>query len=241
MERRRDHIFISYATEQSALCDWLARRLAASGYAIWCDRQRLLGGENWPNDIDIAINHRTFRMLALLSRASINKHNPQGEWLKGMALGRRLNIDDFVIPLNVDGLTPDEIPWNLQPINYIPFTPNWATGLRALIKKLESVNAPRTLNEGVRLAKQSMVVGNLIKNEPETLISNCYEITKLPRFIFKYRAMKRMSTRMTSVKFRKIGSVVMCILILYFPSLSHLLLFVKITDCGTSESYHGGR
>lgn len=134
-------------------------------------------------------------MLALLSRASIKKHNPQGEWLKGMALGRRLSIDDFVIPLNVEGLTPDEIPWNLQPINYIPFTPNWATGLRALIKKLESVNAPRTLNEGLRLAKQSMVVDNMIKNEPETLISNCYEITKLPRFIFKYRAMREMSTQ----------------------------------------------
>ena len=42
----RDHIFISYATEQSALCDWIARRLAACGYAVWCDRQKLLGGEN---------------------------------------------------------------------------------------------------------------------------------------------------------------------------------------------------
>ena len=29
MKQERDHIFISYATEQSALCDWLARRLAA--------------------------------------------------------------------------------------------------------------------------------------------------------------------------------------------------------------------
>ena len=62
MKQERDHIFISYATEQSALCDWLARRLAAEGYAIWCDRQKLLGGENWPNDIDAAINNRTFRM-----------------------------------------------------------------------------------------------------------------------------------------------------------------------------------
>ena len=45
MKQERDHIFISYATEQSALCDWLARRLAAEGYAIWCDRQKLLGAK----------------------------------------------------------------------------------------------------------------------------------------------------------------------------------------------------
>ena len=95
MKQARDHIFISYATEQSALCDWLARRLAAEGYAIWCDRQKLLGGENWPNDIDVAINERTFRMLALLSRASMNKPNPQGEWLKGIAIGKKLDIDQL--------------------------------------------------------------------------------------------------------------------------------------------------
>ena len=42
MSNDRDHIFISYATEQSALCDWLARKLASEGYAVWYDRLKLL-------------------------------------------------------------------------------------------------------------------------------------------------------------------------------------------------------
>ncbi len=187
MAQARDHIFISYATEQWALCNWLARRLAANGYAIWCDRQKLLGGENWPNDINVAINERTFRMLALLSRESINKQNPQGEWLKGFAIGKKLGIDDFVIPLNTDGLRPDEIPWNLQPINYISFSPNWAEGLAALLKKLETIDAPRVLTGGPRIAIDSIVTTNAVQTEPEVLLSNCFEIIHAPRFVFKYK------------------------------------------------------
>ena len=189
----RDHIFISYATEQSALCDWLARRLAAEGYAIWCDRQKLLGGENWPNDIDAAINERTFRMLALLSRASMNKQNPQGEWLKGNAIGKKLGIVDFVIPLNTEGLRPDEITWNLQPINYIPFTPSWAEGLAALLKKLTSLDAPRSLRDGPRIAVGSMVANSTIRDESEILVSNCFEIVQTPRYIRKYTSETNLS------------------------------------------------
>ena len=84
-------------------------------------------------------------MVALLSRESLRKPNPQGEWQKGFALGKKLGIEDFVIPLNTDGLRPDEITWNLQPINYISFTPSWAEGLTILLKKLESIDAPRGL------------------------------------------------------------------------------------------------
>ncbi len=186
MKQERDHIFISYATEQSALCDWLARRLAVEGYAIWCDRQKLLGGENWINDINVAIDERTFRMVALLSRESLRKPNPQGEWQKGFAIGKKLGIEDFVIPLNTDGLRPDEITWNLQSINYIPFTPSWAEGLTILLKKLESIDAPRVLNGGPRVAVESIFASSAVRDEPEDLLSNCFEVVQMPRYIRKY-------------------------------------------------------
>ena len=193
MKQERDHIFISYATEQSALCDWLARRLAAEGYGVWYDRLKLLGGENWPTDIDEAINARTFRMLALLSQASMRKPNPQGEWLKGRAIGRQLGNEDFVIPLNTEGLRPEEITWNLQPINYIPFYPSWAEGLAALLKKLHSVGAPRVLDDGRRVAVASIVGTSAVSEEPEELMSNCFEVLQTPRYIRKYEAERNLS------------------------------------------------
>lgn len=187
MTPKRDHLFISYATEQSPLSDWLARRLATEGYAVWQDRLKMLGGENWPNDIDKAIDERTFRMIALLSRASMQKANPQGEWLKGRAIGNKLGIEDFVIPLNTEGLPPHEITWNYQPITYIPFWPSWTEGLESLLTKLESIGAPKTLNDGPQLAIRSMVQSTTVLNQPEQLISNCFEVLQIPRFVRQYQ------------------------------------------------------
>ena len=186
MQDRRDHIFISYAIEQSSLCDWLARKLAAEGYAVWYDRLKMLGGENWPKDIEEAISERTFRMVALLSRASIGKPNPTGEWLKGKAVGNKLGVEDFVIPLNTEGLPPHEIPWNLQPINYIPFSPSWAEGLHSLLRKLESVHAPKVLRDGSLLAVRSIAHNTAVLDEPEQLISNCFEMVQIPRHIYTF-------------------------------------------------------
>lgn len=182
----RDHIFISYASEQSALCDWLARRLTAEGYAVWCDRQKLLGGENWPQNIDDAIAKRTFRMLALFSRESMNKPNPQGEWQKGLAIGKKLGIIDFVIPIKTNDLKPEEIQWNWQNIQYISFTYSWANGFFALLQRLESINAPRHLVNGKKLAIESMAVENIIKKEKEMLLSNCFEVIQVPKLIREY-------------------------------------------------------
>lgn len=194
MTPKRDHLFISYATEQSPLSDWLARRLATEGYAVWQDRLKMLGGENWPNDIDKAIDERTFRMIALLSRASMQKPNPQGEWLKGRAIGNKLGIEDFVIPLNTEGLPPHEITWNYQPITYIPFWPSWTEGLDSLLAKLESIGAPKALREGHQLAIQSMVQSTTILDEPEPLISNCFEVLQIPRFVRQYQVTSNHST-----------------------------------------------
>ena len=186
MQDKRDHLFISYATEDAVLCDWLVRRLATEGYAVWYDRLKLLGGENWPKDIDAAIEKRTFRMLALVSRASMRKPNPTGEWLKGRAIGSTLGIEDFVIPLNIEGLQSQEIIWNLQPINYISFSSSWAKGLAALTKKLESVKTPRVLSSGSRLALESISASSAICDEPEQLMSNCFEIEQVPTNIYTF-------------------------------------------------------
>ena len=48
----QDHLFISYASEDGDLAEWLALRLASEGYRVWCDRTQLLGGESYPKRID---------------------------------------------------------------------------------------------------------------------------------------------------------------------------------------------
>ena len=89
----RDHLFISYATEDADLTKWLALKLTSEGYAVWCDMLKLRGGESYPKNIDEAIKNRTFRFIALLSRASLSKPNPLKERTLALNIARKRNED----------------------------------------------------------------------------------------------------------------------------------------------------
>lgn len=105
----RHHLFISYrGGEDGTLAEWLTLRLTALGYKVWCDRVKLLGGESYPRDIDAAIKEQTFRMVALLSVHSIAKPNPVKERTLAHSIARERG--EFIIPLNVDGLSPSRSP-----------------------------------------------------------------------------------------------------------------------------------
>ena len=175
----RDHLFISYAVEDAAMADWLARRLASLGHAVWYDRFKLLGGEPWPQDIEDAIDQRTFRMLALISHASKDKKNPTGERKKGEAVGQREKLADFVIPLNVN-LATSEVPWDLMGTQYIDFSHSWASGLTDVLVKLEKVQAPRALNDGPTLVQQTVIDESAIRQRPEVLSTNCLRMRDIP-------------------------------------------------------------
>jgi hypothetical protein len=176
----RDHLFISYAWENGQFAEWLALKLTAEGYRVWCDRFKLLGGESYPQDIDRAIREHTFRLLALMSRDSVNKPNPLKERTLALNLARERK-EDFLIPLNVDGLAPTELGWMLSDLSYISFHRGWADGLTQLIKKLRSLDAPRPLADGGRGAVTDWFAQReTVSKQPERLWSNLIPIEEVP-------------------------------------------------------------
>jgi TIR domain len=110
MMPERDHVFISYAGEDGLFVDWLCHKLVSEGYRVWCDRLKLLGGESYPTDIDRAIKDQTFSPLADLSKSTFQKPNPVKDRALALNLGRERG-EDFLISLNLDGLTPTELDW----------------------------------------------------------------------------------------------------------------------------------
>lgn len=179
IDPRRDHLFISYASEDGAFADWLALKLTAEGYPVWCDRFKLLGGESYPHDIDAAIKERTFRLLALLSKDSISKPNPLKERTLALNLARERK-EDFLIPLNIDGRSPTELDWMLSDLSYISFHRSWADGFAALLKKLESISAPRPMADGRRIVSQWFASRDGTSPKPERLWTNLLEIKAVP-------------------------------------------------------------
>jgi proline dehydrogenase len=72
----RDMLFISHASEDNEFTQWLSLQLAKEGYGVWCDLTKLLGGEDWPNEINRALQTRTQKFIFVLSKYSNEKHDP---------------------------------------------------------------------------------------------------------------------------------------------------------------------
>jgi hypothetical protein len=181
----REHLLINYATEDGALAEWLTRKLTAEGYRVWCDRFKLLGGESYPREIDEAIKNRTFRMLSLLSRASLKKPNPLKERTLGLNIAKERGID-FVIPLNVDGLGPTELDWMTNDLTFIPFSHGWAAGFRQLLTKMESIDAPRPLQDGREIAASTFLPGDVLSHAPEPLYANIFRVVTMPDRLLRF-------------------------------------------------------
>jgi hypothetical protein len=174
-----DHLFISYATEDEPFAEWLALRLTSEGYRVWCARFNLLGGESYPRDIDKAIKEDTFRLLALMSRSSVKKPDPLKERTLALKLGKQREID-FLIPLNVDGISPTELDWMTGDITFIPFYESWAMGLNQLLRKLESIGAPRPLEQGRSVVAQMCMEDKVLQKQVEIVFSNILQVNRLP-------------------------------------------------------------
>ena len=183
-EQGAEHLFISYATEDGVLAEWLTLRLTVEGYKLWCDRVKLLGGESYPRDIDNAIKTQAFRMIALLSKHSLAKANPRKERTLGHLISRQRNID-FIIPLLIDDTRPDELDWMSSDITFIPFRDNWAQGLAQLVKNLQSIGTPRTLLNGIQLASYWANQQTSLVETQERLWSNLFEIKEMPSSLYK--------------------------------------------------------
>lgn len=183
----RDHLFISYAWEDQHFARWLALRLTAEGYKVWFDQLKLLGGESWPRDIDIAIKTRTFRMIGLLSRSSITKPNPVKERTLALNIAKQPGRSGFLIPLNVDGLPPLELDWLTSDITFISFHSSWAKGLTQLLKLLDREGCPKGGSDGRAIASSVAVEANSKVERSEVLTSNACRFTQIPSHIKVFR------------------------------------------------------
>jgi len=181
----REHLFLSYASEDWILADWLALKLASEGYRVWYDRVKLLGGESYPRDITEAIKNKTFRVIALLSRISITKPNPVKERTLALNIAKERGID-FLIPINVDGLKATELDFMTSDLTFIQFKDSWFDGFCGLLKKLQQIGAPKDPKIGQQAIAKWLNGDKQPKAKTELLWSNLIPVLEMPSFIRKY-------------------------------------------------------
>ncbi len=149
-----DHLFLSSADRDWALAEWLALRLTAEGYRIWSRRFPLLGGERYPRNPERAITVDTFRLLALLSRASLSSPDAIRSLEQAIGIGRERQVE-FLILLEAEDWAAGDMPPLLHDLARIPFSRSWGAGLAELLAKLRAIEAPRPLLDGARIAREA--------------------------------------------------------------------------------------
>ncbi len=79
----RDIVFISHATpEDNDFTIWLASRLQLLGYKVWIDKNGLLGGEKFWEEIDQVIRYKAIKVLLVYSQ-NICQKDQKGNIMPG--------------------------------------------------------------------------------------------------------------------------------------------------------------
>lgn len=183
---QRDHLFISYASQDAALAEWLTRKLTAEGYLVWCERFKLLGGESYPEDIDNAIHSRACRVIALYSQASLKDREASRQRIITLGISAA-QTPNFVVPLRVDHIPGEELDHASRRLVFVPFETNWATGLQQLLQKLDALSCPKLLPTGRRVAAEAFLEDDVLVGETEAIVTNCLRVEKLPTTIRFFR------------------------------------------------------
>jgi hypothetical protein len=187
--RHRALMFVSHAyPESNTFAEWLMNQLRVAGYEPWLDLSHLTGGERiWP-EAEEAIRNSAFRFLFVLSRASNVKRGTVQELNLATKVGEHLGLGDFVIPLTIDDLPPTEYNIQVTELAPIAFASNWATGLHALLQKLEKIDAPKTSRpeDATQLWRARMSGADRLAPAKEPLYSNHFPIKSVPSKLFEF-------------------------------------------------------
>ena len=117
---RRPRIFISYVREDATLAAAVFDTLSRLGLEPWMDTKRLKAGDEWDEKVKETIRAVDFCLVLVtpeMARTTEGYINTEIT----LALGRRAEFGDFVIPLISDGLAPEERVQKLKNLNEQPF------------------------------------------------------------------------------------------------------------------------
>lgn len=123
-------VFISYSRSDSAVAEKLYNFLSDKGLNVWYDRNNLLGGSKFMDEIEEAIEStKVFVPIfsSNIAREAMDAHVYRKEWKKAMDIQESVGDGrTFIIPLNEEGFDfySADIPKGLKAHNSITYGPD---------------------------------------------------------------------------------------------------------------------
>ena len=150
----RSTIFISHANpEDNEFVRWLASKLTLAGYVVWCDLDRLKGGDLFWNEVESCLRNDAIRLVAVVSEASYSKDGVRNEWDLGITLEKQ--IPGFVVPVRIDAFDFSRLPITIHRKHVIDFHRGWHDGLASCSTRLSKI----VFHEKVMWTRQRPAIG----------------------------------------------------------------------------------
>ena len=197
---KRETIFISHATPgDNPFATWLASRLAMAGYSVWCDQEKLLGGEDFWKNIEAVIRGEAIKFVLVMSHHAFNDENEIRDGIaKEIALAdimkKKLKLENFIIPMRIDDVDYSDFAIDFIRLNGIDCSENWADGFSKLLKALDRDNVP---NSPAKISPSLARWRNIhthharaISNNDEPIQTNWLSVLSFPEYLNFYEILR---------------------------------------------------
>lgn len=146
-------VFISYSRRDSEVADKLYKYLSDNGLSVWYDRNNLLGGAQFMDEIENAIdNAKVFVPIisSNIAREAMEAHVYRKEWKIGLGIQEIMGNRDFIIPIHEEGFDfyNADIPRQLKRHNSLPYNKeyNFQRVLDSINEALNKLDNFKTYN-----------------------------------------------------------------------------------------------
>ncbi len=107
-----DAIFISYASEDIEAVRRLKTALDAAGLTVWFDKDHLMAGSDWEDEIERNIQRSLLFMPIISNHTQKLRHNVyfRAEWNFADSIARRSDATaTFIVPVMLDSISHDDV------------------------------------------------------------------------------------------------------------------------------------
>lgn len=121
-------VFISYSRSDSDVAETLYKHLSDNGLNVWYDRNNLLGGSKFMDEIEAAIESTKVFVPIItgnIVKEAMDAHVYRKEWNKAIDLQQSMGNRNFIIPIHEENLDvyKADIPASMKTHNSLPFGP----------------------------------------------------------------------------------------------------------------------
>lgn len=167
-----------------------------AGYEVWCDANKLLGGEDFWQEIERTLRNETVKFLIIISNNAYSATNTLRDGIaKELALAdivkKQVQDPHFIVPVRLDGTSYGDFSIELVRTNGVDCSSNWAAGLSRILKIFERDSVPKATVTSPGLSAWRSVHQHhtrAISDQTEELQSNWLPIIEMPETLYFYQS-----------------------------------------------------